>query len=580
MAKGIFIIISILFTFSCPAQFYIRGDVKDEKNVAVQNAKIYRPSTRSLYYTGGTGGFGIPSAHPYDSLIVTKEGFDSVCIKVKTADYQQITLKPTTQKKTIPIRRMVSFTVGDRVTGEPISIYRGETYSNLEENKFTKNGDSVQTTLGVRIDKASYSNIRRFVYQDMQVPPDAVRIEEMLNYFDLNYHQPGRNALFHIESNITECPWNSDHRLLFINLSAAMINRDRLPPSNLVFLIDVSGSMDMPNRLPLLKESFRLLVKNLRPVDTVSIVVYGGTVGIWLPPTSGGQKEKILNAIEELNAYGDTPGESAIRTAYKLIKSTFIRGGNNRIIMATDGDFNVGINSERDLEELISKEKEHGIYLTCLGVGMGNYKDSKIESLSKKGNGNFAYLDNISEAEKILMKEFTQTMYAVAGDVYAEIKLNPKIISGYRLLGYENKKSELTEFITLPEGGEVGSGAGNTIVFEVLTARADSLLANQKLGTFKIHFVKSGDVIPQWITDTLVYQSKIFSESESSIRFATAVVMFGLKLKDSDYFPNISWDTIKKMAMDSATPGNFLQEQFVEMIEKCKKIYSKRRKKR
>lgn len=580
MAKGFLTILTIFLSLDCLAQYYIRGDVKDEKNVAIQNAKIYRPSTRSLYFSGGTGGFGIPSAHPYDSLIITKDGFDSLCLKVRSDSYQQIVLRPSTQKKVPPVVKMVSFTTGNRETGAPITVYRGETYSNLVENQFVTNGDSAQTTFGVRIDKASYSNIRRFINQDVEVPPDAVRLEEMLNYFDLNYHQPEPNAVFDVRTNLTECPWNSDHRLFFVNMSAAKINTESLRPSNFVFLIDVSGSMDMPNRLPLLKEAFRLLVKNLRQQDTVSIVVYGGTVGVWLPPTGGAQKEKILNSIEGLYASGDTPGESALRTAYKLIKSTFIHGGNNRIIMATDGDFNVGINKEKDLEELIVKEKNNGIYLTCLGVGMGNYKDSKIETLSKKGNGNFAYIDNITEAEKVLITEFTQTMYTVASDVYVDLKFDPKIVTKYRLLGYNNKKTELTDFISVPEGGEIGSGSGNTIIFEIEPAGPDSELQGHRAGTFTIHFTKPGENIPQYTTTPLYYHFQTFENSPAAIRFSTAIAMFGLKLKGSEYFPDTSWDIIKKMAANNAQPGDFLQEQFLQIVDAGKKIYSKKKKRR
>lgn len=580
MAKGFLTILTVFFSFTCLAQYYIRGDVKDEKNVAIQNAKIYRPSTRSLYFSGGTGGFGIPSNRPYDSLIITKDGFDSLCVRVKSSDYQEIVLKPSTQKKTPPVVKMVSFTTGNRERGAPIIVYRGETYSNLVENDFVTNSDSAQTTFGVRIDKASYSNIRRFISQDVPVPPDAVRLEEMLNYFDLNYHQPDPGAVFNIRSSVTDCPWNAEHRLLHINLSAAKINTDHLPPSNLVFLIDVSGSMDMPNRLPLLKEAFRILVKNLREKDTVSIVVYGGTVGIWLTPTGGNQKEKILNSIEELHASGDTPGESALRTAYKLIKSTFIEDGNNRIIMATDGDFNVGVSTEKELEELISKEKNNGIYLSCLGVGMGNYKDSKIETISKKGNGNFAYIDNIMEAEKVLMTEFTQTMYTVASNVYADIRLNPDVVDSYRLLGFNNKKSELSNFISVPEGGEVGSGSGNTIIFEIVPAKPDSLLKNPFMGTFQIHYSRPGENIPHSITDSLYYNPQTFADASASVRFSTAVAMFGLKLKGSEYFPDVPWDDIKKIASESAQPGDFLQGQFIQLLDASKKIYSKKKKRR
>jgi Ca-activated chloride channel family protein len=282
-------------------------------------------------------------------------------------------LVPTELKPRKP--KLISLTTNKGDALYPMAYYNGESYSNLVENDFIKTNSDYETTFSMRIDKASYSNVRRFINQDTRVPPDAVRIDEMLNYFNFNYKEPDKGNVFRIESQLTDCPWNNEHRLLFLNLSAKKLNLERVPPSNFVFLIDVSGSMDQPNRLPLLKESFQLLVKNLRRQDTVSIVIYGGSVGVWLQPTGGLEKQKISKAIEELHASGDTPGEAAIRTAYKLAANTFIKNGNNRIILATDGDFNIGQTTEKDLEELIAKEKETGVYLTCLGVGMCNYKD-------------------------------------------------------------------------------------------------------------------------------------------------------------------------------------------------------------
>ncbi len=320
----------------------------------------------------------------------------------------------------------------------------------------------------MNIDKASYSNIRRFINTNTPVPPDAVRIEEMLNYFNEAYSEPDPGQLFKIKSVLTACPWNQENQLLFINVNSRKLNLDALPPCNLVFLIDISGSMDMPNRLPLLQSSFKLLVNNLRPKDTVSIVVYGGAVGIQLNATSGADKEKILKAIDELVPGGSTPGESGIKLAYDVAQNHFIKGGNNRVILATDGDFNVGAKTEDELDELISQKRQSGIYLTCLGVGMGNYKDSKIQTLAKKGNGNFAYLDNFPEAEKVLLTEFTQTLYAVADNVYMNVNFDPNYVSEYRLIGFDNKVGALNDSLSVIEGGEVGSGHSIIAAFEII----------------------------------------------------------------------------------------------------------------
>src|SRR6185437_9443663 len=434
------------------------------------------------------------------SIIFSLDGYVTQGIRIKTSEYQHIILKIIPIGSQINKQKLVSLTTGNNGNIFPVSYYENESYSNLAENDFVKAGSDTKTQFSMRIDKASYSNVRRFINQGTKVPVDAVRIDEMLNYFNFNYKEPEANDVFRVESHVSDCPWNNQHRLLFLNLSAKKINLDHVPPSNLVFLIDVSGSMDLPNRLPLLKQAFQLLVKNLRRQDTVSIVTYGGTVGIWLPPTGGAHKHIISKSIEALSASGDTPGEAAIRTAYKLADATFIKGGNNRIILATDGDFNVGQSNEADLEELISKEKQSGVFLTCLGVGMGNYKDSKIEVLAKKGNGNFAYIDDLREAEKVLVTEFTQTLYSVASNVYVSTKFHPDLIKEYRLIGYDNKKSIISEKVYELEGGEIGSGSGNTAIFEYLPTTLDSTNGVKKnIADFEIHYRLPNDSIEKII---------------------------------------------------------------------------------
>lgn len=564
------------------AQYYIRGEVKDEKNRPLPNAKIYMPGNRSLYYSGITGGFGIPSSQLYDSLIFSAAGYETRALKIKTDVYQEIILAVSATAISTQKHKLISLNFGNDENNFPNSYYNSESYSNLIENDFVKAADDHATAFAMRIDKASYSNIRRFINQDSKVPPDAVRIDEMLNYFNFNYKEPEGKNIFKIESQLTDCPWNKSHQLLFLNLSGKKLNLDKVPPSNFVFLIDVSGSMDLPNRLPLLKEAFQLLVKNLRQKDTVSIVVYGGTVGIWLQPTSGDQKEKITKAIEELTASGDTPGEAAIRSAYKLAEKTFIKGGNNRIILATDGDFNIGQTTEKELEELIVKERQSGVFLTCLGVGMGNYKDSKIEVLAKKGNGNFAYLDDVREAEKVLVTEFSQTLYSIANDVYISIKFNPALVKEYRLIGYDNKRNVLGEKGEELEGGEIGAGTGNTAIFEIVPATIDSIqLIHSNLANLELHFRLPGDTTEQIVNYDCLQNYVAFNSISNDLKFASAVTMCGLKLRESQYFPDVDWDTIKDIAQTSLKTGDYLQTEFVGLIDKCKVIYNdKKRKKR
>ena len=582
--KNIFTILSALLVLNnASAQYYITGDVKDDKNQPLQNVKIYMPSAGALYASGATGGFGIPTPNLTDSLVFSLDGYAIKSIKFKTSEYQHVVLSPLPTNVQTYKSKLVSLTTGSTGNMFPISYYQDESYNSLAENDFIQASYKTNTEFSMRIDKASYSNVRRFINQDEQAPPDAVRVDEMLNYFNFNYKEPEKDNVFRIESQVSDCPWDPSHRLLFLNLSGRKLNLDHVPPSNLVFLIDVSGSMDLPNRLPLLKEAFQLLVKNLRQKDTVSIVTYGGTVGVWLQPTSGDQKQKISKSIEELTASGDTPGEAAIRMAYKLAESTFIKGGNNRIILATDGDFNIGQKSETDLEELISKEKLSGVYLTCLGVGMGNYKDSKIEVLAKKGNGNFAYLDDIREAEKVLVTEFTQTMYSIASNVYINAKFNPATVKQYRLIGYDNKKSVIDEKNYELDGGEIGSATGNTVIFEIIPAASDSSIPamGAKIADFTVHYrVPKND--KEQILDYKSLENYVpFDSLNKDLQFATSVAMFGLKLRKSKYFPeDVDWDSIKNIAVNSLNKDNFLDTEFVGLVDKCKSIYYDKKKRK
>ncbi len=582
LQKALFIVCLFMLMLHAQGQYYIRGEIKDEKNQPLQNVKIYMPATHQLFYSGITGGFGIPSSTLYDSLVISSDGYETKAVKVKSDVYQQIILKMLLTNMSIKKPKLISITTGAQGNIYPTAYFRDESYSNLIENDFIKSNVDNTTGFAMRIDKASYSNVRRFINQGSKVPPDAVRVDEMLNYFNFNYKEPDSVNVFRIESQLTQCPWNKNNQLLYISLSGKKLNLTKVPPSNFVFLIDVSGSMDLPNRLPLLKESFQLLVKNLRDIDTVSIVVYGGSIGIWLPPTSGNEKQKITKAIEELTAAGDTPGEAGIRSAYKLAESTFIKGGNNRIIIATDGDFNVGIHTEKELEELITKERQSGVYLSCLGVGMGNYKDSKIEVLAKKGNGNFAYIDDIREAEKILVTEFTQTLYSIASDVYMTLQFNPALVKEYRLIGYDNKKNVLAEKGEELEGGEIGAGTGNTAVFEIVSKTADALHNEaNSIAHLTLHYKLPPDSTEKKLLYTCPDNFTAFKDIDKSLRFASAICMFGLKLRQSKFLSQeINWSDIKKITADAALKNDYLQNEFITLLDKTETIYNEKKKKK
>ncbi|MEO6949357.1 MAG: von Willebrand factor type A domain-containing protein [Ginsengibacter sp.] len=574
MKTSIHILFLLFLSNLLSAQYYIRGDVKDENGNFLQNVKIWFPKSNLVYYSGVSGGFGIPSSHLTDSMVFSKNDYVTESLEVNTTKYVSIKLKMTAAKANLNSSKLVSFTEGVTAYIPSLIEYKGETYNNLLENEYVKTNKDSKTTFSMRIDKASYSNIRRFLNQDEKVPPEAVRIEEMLNYFNLNYKEPPEGKIFNIQSRLSDCPWNETHKLLFVNISAKKLNLDTVPPSNFIFLIDVSGSMDLPNRLPLLKEAFQLLVKNLREKDRVSIVIYGNTVSLWLPSTSGAEKDKIIESIEKLKAAGDTPGEAALRTAYDVARRTFIPHGNNRIIMATDGDFNVGQRSEKDLEDLIAGQKKNSIYLTCLGVGMGNYKDSKIEVLAKKGNGNFAYIDNINEAEKVLVTEFTQTAYSVAGDVRLSLKFNAALVSEYRLLGYDNKISSLEKKATELEGGEIGSGSGSMVIFEIVPTEGNLIdLPLAKPASLILEYRSKDDslhVLPQ----ECIVSNSPFKLLPKEIQFGTAVTMFGLKLKESSYFPDVTWQQIHKIGSRSYNEDNYLQSEFLDLVDRAEKVYS------
>jgi Ca-activated chloride channel family protein len=333
----------------------------------------------------------------------------------------------------------------------------------------------------------------------------------------------------------------------------------------------------MPNRLPLLKSAFKLFAENLRTKDTVSIITYGSDVAVRLQPTGGDDKHKIIAAIEELTPAGATSGASAIRLAYQFARNTFIEGGNNRIILATDGDFNVGVSSERELEDLITQQRQTGIYLTCLGVGMGNYKDSKLEVLAKKGNGNFAYLDCEKEAEKVLIEEFAQTIYAVANDVYLNVKFNPELVKEYKLIGFDNPKNAIADSSIEMEGGEVGSGHSLLAAFEITPAQANTqstiINAQNIVATLNLSYKEIGDNAKSFLTFNAPFNYVDIQQADSSLRFASSVIMFGGMLKHCAFAKNLQWDDVKNMALSSTNKNDLLQTEFIEMVQKAKKIY-------
>ena len=584
LKKRIFYIPLLLFVFTANAQNYLRGEIKDEKNQPLQNVKIRLHSNNHLYFTGSMGGFGITTNSVYDSLTLSLDGYESKTIKVNCDQWQYITLKISPSNVTKNRPKLISVTKDLNQTSRLNWYISDETYFQLVENEYVNTSKYPNTGFSLNVNKASYSNVRRFINMKSIVPPDAVRTEEMINYFNLHYSEPKDNEIFGLESQLTSCPWDEDKQLLFININAKKLDLDKIPPGNFVFLIDASGSMDMPNRLPLLKASFQLFVKNLRAIDTVSIVTYGGTVGIWLQPTSGAEKEKIIKSIEELTASGDTPGEAAIMTAYTLANKTFNKAGSNRVILATDGDFNVGLTSEKALEDLITKERQSGVYLTCLGVGMGNFKDSKLETLAKKGNGNYAYLDDIHEAEKVLVKELTQTFYGVADDVFMNMKFNPDFVKQYRLIGFDNRKDAVADSSIDLEGGEIGSGNSVMAIFEIVPANDNlykvDFFPKDKLASVELRYSLCNDTGHAKFVSSCFANYTDFKNIDKELKFATAVAMFALKIKQSKYIKNADWQDIQQIALESYDPKSYLQTEFLQLIEKAQSMYVRKKSKK
>jgi Ca-activated chloride channel family protein len=579
MKTGITIFLFLICAgLTASGQYYFRGEVRDQNNQPLPFVRIYIHSTGSFYYSGSTGAFGIPSTVLTDSATFKLAGYDEKTVLLHANEFTVVQLVVNAGRIVRQQGQLLSVVRNLEQKQELWNTTTGETYSQLLENEFADATVYPGTSFALNVDKASYSNIRRFINMGSMVPVDAVRIEEMLNYFPQQVQVPeGKNFLFN--SRVTGCPWDTSHQLLLLQMHARKVNFDHLPPSHLVFLIDVSGSMEFTNRLPLLKTAFRLLVENLRPVDTISIITYGGSVVVALPPTSGIQKDTILSVIESLQPGGETPGEHALQAAYELARVRYIKGGNNRIILATDGDFNVGLITEEALMELVANKQQMGIYLTCLGVGVGNYKDSRLEAMARKGNGNFAYIDHVHEAEKVLVKELMQTLFAIANNAHLDVYFNPRFVKRYRLIGYDNHKNAQADPTNEIEGGEIGSGHTVTALFEIepfhAVIPADSILAAAELN---YQLVNSGLKTREEFT--CIYNYVPFNQADSLFRFLASVAEFGMILRNSKFLNHTGWLHLLEQLKTCINPYDYWQNEFLEIVQKAKEIYLPDKKKK
>jgi Ca-activated chloride channel homolog len=471
---------------------------------------------------------------------------------------------------------------------EAVPETSSETYKGVADNQFYAAKADPLSTFSIDVDTASYSNLRRFINGGKLPPKDAVRIEEMVNYFPYNYPQPTGDKPFSINTEVADAPWNPQHKLVQIGLQGKKIGMEQLPPNNLVFLLDVSGSMNEPNKLPLLKASLKLLINELRPQDKVAIVVYAGNAGLVLPSTSAKEKSKIIAALDKLEAGGSTAGGQGIIQAYKVARDNFIKDGNNRVILGTDGDFNVGVSSDEALVKLIEKERGTGVFLSVLGFGMGNLKDGKMEQLANKGNGNYAYIDSLAEAKKVLVKEFGGTLATIAKDVKIQVEFNPNLVQGYRLIGYENRVLANSDFKNdKKDAGELGAGHTVTALYEVIpvgvktdfkfaqtnATAVDKLtkLSADMIGEVNLRYKAPQANESQLLSSTIGQQTK--AGASENLKFAAAVASYGMTLRNSPFKGNSSYSSVLELANQAKGADlDGYRAEFIRLVESSKKI--------
>ena len=637
-----------LLAFIPPAPLTVQGKVTDDKGQALAGVSIKEKGKATATTSDGNGAFTITVSSEKAVLVFSALGFNSKEVRVKGQTSVNVSMKPaeqhldevvvigygTTDNEYVPERKMSATApplkaapqssfyqpLRGRVSGLSISRdnawqkkdkrsingngyiddagFNTEDYDGIVENRFLTAQENALSTFSIDVDAASYSNVRRFLQSGQLPPAGAVRTEEMINYFHYDYPQPAGDDPFSINTEMAACPWNPAHRLVLIGLQGKKIPVENLPASNIVFLIDVSGSMMDENKLPLVKASMKMLVDQLREQDRVSLVVYAGNAGLVLPATSGANKTTIKNAIDKLEAGGSTAGGQGIQLAYKTAKENFLKGGNNRVILCTDGDFNVGASSDDDLVRMIEEERKSGVFLTVLGYGMGNYKDNKMEKLADKGNGNHAYIDGLSEAKKVLVNEFGGTLFTIAKDVKLQIEFNPAKVQAYRLIGYENRLLNKEDFNNdKKDAGELGSGHTVTALYEVIPVgvknefleKVDKLKYQQtppptnagaELMTIKFRYKKPDGDISKLIEHPVQDIAPLLSAASSNFRFAAAVAAFGMLLRDSEFKQSASYSKaweLAKGALGKDEEG--YRTEFLQLLKNAQSIAKKQPKK-
>ncbi len=610
-------LILIMLAFRPIRSHTITGTITDDKGSPIPSVSITLKGATNSTMSDSKGVYRITVSKSSGILIYSSVGFISVqenisgrsvinvSLKVANTVMEEVLVDKTADaKKIYPMEGYNRGMASGKIMAAPSTgmysfdgdeqEFSREGYDNINENIFFKVKDNPLSTFSIDVDAASYSNVRRFLNQGQLPPAGAVRIEEMVNYFHYEYPQPTGNDPFSINTEISDAPWNKEHKLVLIGLQGEKISTDNLPASNLVFLIDVSGSMNGPLRLPLVKSSLKMLVDQLRQQDKVTIVVYAGAAGLVLAPTNGSDKTKIKEAIDNLEAGGSTAGGAGIKLAYKTAKENFIKSGNNRVILCTDGDFNVGVSSNDELVTMVEQERKSGVFLTVLGYGMGNYQDNKMQQLADKGNGNHAYIDGISEAKKVLVNEFGGTLFTIAKDVKLQVEFNPAKVQGYRLIGYENRMLAKEDFNDdKKDAGELGSGHTVTALYEIIPVgvnsdflkSVDSLKYqknivplsktsyNDEIMTVKFRYKTPDGDVSKLIEHPVLDKQIAIVKTSDNFRFASSVAQFGMLLRNSAFKSASSFENVLGLARKAkGNDEEGYRSEFVRLVESAQML--------
>ncbi len=525
---------------SCSAQYYFTGEVQDLHGDKLQHVSILVWSTGSVYHTGTSGEFEITTTHPDDSVTFAYDGYEHYSTGIHSSDFLQVTLMRRVPPKYKREDRLMC------VEG-PSSI------------SFSGGSNGI-----------SYPNVARFLEMGSPVPAEAVKIEEMLDYFNFIYEPPDSPESFHCSSSLFSCPWNELNRLLLVNVSGRKTDMDRTPPGNLVFLIDVSGSMDRPDKLPLLKAGIRPLIRNLRNIDTVSIVQYGSGLRV-MAGIPGSAKASIIGAIEQLIPDGPSPGEEGIKLAFRVARHQFIPGGNNRIVFVTDGDIYDGRASAGELEDFIGQQNTAGITLSCLGVGLGDTTGPELSLLAQRGGGHFGSIGDEQEAEQLLLKELVGREAAIADHLSITANFDTALVGGYHLIGFENRPSAVADTSAKMLGCNAASGHALMAIFEITPKRV--LPGVPVIARLRVNYRLPGRVVEKTLDFDCPNKLLPFEKVSPAERRAACVALFGLKLKSSPYTYRMSWSDLQKMTKLVFSESNYMDREYLSLIARARKIY-------